>query len=176
MFGTHIHTDCNCGVLQGQSALVISHLDAMFGTHIHTDCNCGVLQGQSALVMSRLKAMFGTHIHTDCNCGVLQGQSALVMSRLKAMFGTHIHTGCKGCGACKPPWLYPPTFDASRGGLNRGVRRGVVVICLRATLHAPTLLPDNTGISYILRSVDGVGQEWREEGGGEEGGGVGRAV
>ena len=28
-------------------------------------CNCGVLQGQSALVMSRLNAMFGTHILTQ---------------------------------------------------------------------------------------------------------------
>ena len=97
------------------------------------------------------------------------------------MFGTHFHTDCKGCGACKPPWLYPPTFDASRGGLNRGVRRDVVVICLRATLHAPALLPDNTGADRNNLGIEaspifcGAWMGWGRSGGrrvgGEEGGG-----
>ena len=36
---TFTQITCNCGVLQGQSALVIIFHgpDAMFGTHIHTD-------------------------------------------------------------------------------------------------------------------------------------------
>ena len=68
MFGTHIHTDCNCRVLQGQSALVINFHVWMLCLELaftQITCNCGVLQGQSALVMSRLNAMFGTHILTQ---------------------------------------------------------------------------------------------------------------
>ena len=54
------------------------HVWMLFGIHIHTDYNCGVLRGQSAFVVNFLVWMLClelTFTQITCNCVVLQGPS-----------------------------------------------------------------------------------------------------